>query len=457
MQATAVRPSRPPAPPPPSFRGLLIACSVLLNAALALAVIVKPSLAPPEVRDWFAPRAAAPAAEPATPTPAAKPAAKPAISDLWSTAAAGDLPGLIAKLRAAGYPPNVIRSLIGALMSERYDARLRLTESDPNTPFWQLKTSFTSSSDPRLLEMNRLQRERAKLLRDLFADPFFGSTDTSAAQRQRFGDLSPQKIELLQRIEDDYSEMTSAIRAAMRGVTLPEDRDQLALLTREKRADLAAVLSPQELADYEMRTSPITNRLRSTLASFDPSETEFRAIYEAQRHLSDQFPGGPQNMDFRAREAAQSTYLDEVRGALGDARFNQFMREQDREYQQLSRLAEQQKLQPGVAQQAYQLRDNLERESNAIFDNAALSADQKRAALATLAQSTRSQLLLTLGPVAGPNYVQTAERWLGNVERGAAVSFKNSVPMTFTSDTGGTITYLGGPSFRNVPRPPPNR
>src|SRR5258707_692709 len=98
--------------------------------------------------------------------------------------------------------------------------------------------------------------------RDLLNDPFFATDDVSATQRRQFGNLSRQKVDSVQRIEDDYSEMTSAIRAAMAGITLPEDRDKLALLAREKHADLAAVLTPGELADYELRSSPITSLLR---------------------------------------------------------------------------------------------------------------------------------------------------------------------------------------------------
>ena len=54
-----------------------------------------------------------------------------------------------------------------------------------------------------------------------------------------------EDLAVIQRINDDYAEMTAQLRAAMQGITLPEDRAKLLLLEREKRADLAALVLAQ--------------------------------------------------------------------------------------------------------------------------------------------------------------------------------------------------------------------
>jgi len=438
-----------------------IASSLVLNLALLASLAWRPSLAPPGVRHFLG-RLVQPAPASA-PAPLAKPKPPPAAKPrLWTTLDTGDdLAGLVAKLRAAGFPAGIVRAIVGAELGARYDARMRaLFEPDASTPFWKVRPNFPGSGDKRLEEMNRLQRERATLTHDLFQDPFFADdADITAAQRRQFGSLSRQKIDQVRRIEDDYAEMSSAIRAGMGGITLPEDREKLALLAREKRADLAAMLTPEELADYELRSSPITSRLRTILGGFDPNEAEFRAVFQAQKELNDKFPGGSAlSADQQQRQAAQQAFHDQLQRDLGPARYADYLRETDREYQQLSRIALQQGVPAATAIQAYTLRDTLAQESGRIFDDAALNVDEKRAALQTLAQNTRNQILATLGPAAGPPYLKVADQWLNNVERGAAVSFSENRTMTIMSDSGmSTYGFGGGPTYRRLPTPTPGR
>jgi hypothetical protein len=433
---------------------LLLALSLLVNGALAGVLALRPSLAPLAFRDFFA-RHFSSAGETGPAAPAVVPAAPRPREKLWAELdQGGDLAGLVARLRAAGFPAALIRDIIRTQVNARYDAKIRaLQEPDPNTPFWKLKPGFYSISDKRLVEMDQLQRERSKVLRDLFSGDFFATDDISAGQRRQYGNLSRPKIDLVQRIEDDYAAMNSDVRAAMGGITLPEDKEKLALLAREKHADLAAALSPDELADYEMRSSPITNFLRNRLGAFDPSEAEFRAIYQAQLALSDKFPGAVGNIgsiDYQQRQAAQQDLNSQLRTSLGDARYADYARATSTEYQQLSSLAQRANLPDGTAVQAFNLRDTVAQESSRIFDDATLDNDQKRSALQALAQNTRAQLTGLLGPTAGPAYVKIADQWLGTVERGAAVSFDTATEMAFVTN-GMTMIYGGSPTYRRLP------
>jgi len=449
-------------PHPMKVSPLLLAGSLAANAALCAALAWQPTLAPPALRPFLFRHFSFGDAGPATPAPVAR-RAPPEHSKLWTALANDDLATLIARLRAAGFPPAVIREIIRANVSARYSARLRaLTDPDPDTPFWRLPSQFATAgaSTKRNEEINQLQRERAKLLRDLLAGDLFATGDVTAAQRRQFGDLPRPKIDQLQRVEDDYAEMNAAVRSAMNGIMLPEDRDKLALLNREKQADLAAILTPEELADYTMRSSPITAILRTRLGAFDPTEDEYRAIFRVQQSLNDQFPSGSLVTDFESRQAAQKQLEAQLQSTLGDARYADYSRATNREFQQLSRLAERANLPAETAVQAFGARDSVAQESNRIFNDAALSYDDKKAALQSLAQNTRAQLLATLGPTAGAAYVKIADSWLTNVERGNAVTFAANNGMSWINSNGATVS-LGGsyPSFRRLPNPnlPPPR
>lgn len=453
---------------PVNSRAGLIAGSLLVNAALFSALAWRPSLAPPVFRDFFQRHFHAQESAVRAPATTRVPAAT-ASGDAtgWARLKSDDLPTLVARLRAAGFPASVIRDILRAQVNARYNPRLAaLMEPDPGTPYWKASPYDFGTDTKRREEINQLQRERAKVLRDLLKDEVFNTGDVTAAQRRQFGDLPRSKIDAVQRIEDDYTEMLSAVRAGMKGVTLPEDREKLALLQREKQADLAAVLSPEELADYTMRSSPITNMIRTRLAAFDPSESEFRAIFQMQQTLNDKLSinlsgGIISGVDYEQRRQLQQDLEKNLQAALGAARYAEYSRSTSNEFQQLSKLAQRDNLPAETAIQAYDVRDRVAAESNRIFDDGGLSADQKRAALSALAQNTRTQLLAALGPTSGPAYVKIADQWLGNVERGSAVSFTNGGGMTTYSSNNGTTTMisLGGSSanYRRLPpaAPPP--
>lgn len=433
---------------------LLLVGSVAANAALLGLFAARPALAPPAFRDFFTSdqqRAAQLAAEKQTAAAHAAALAKATAPKppLWSALATDDLRTLITRLRAAGFPPAVIRSVVDRQISQLFAPRLRALENaDPNLPFWKLPPSY-SMGDRRLEDINQLYRERSRLTRELLKDHALADADVTAAQRRQFGDLSPAKIDQLQRIEEDYGEMLSSLRAATKGIVLPEDQEKFALLAREKSADLAAVLTPEELADYELRTSPTTRYLRTRLAGFDPSEAEFRALYQAQQAVNARYAGGAieaQAMDQPKREAAQNAYNAQLLSSLGAARYAEFVRTTDQQFQQLSRLAQQNNIPASTALLAYELRDTASRESNRILDNPALDPAQQRAALQTLAQTTRGQINALLGSTVGASYAQVASQWLSALERGGAFAFRGA-PLSVISE-GSSISFGSSITYR---------
>lgn len=469
------------------MKPILLAVSLLANAALVAAFASKPALVPPSFRDYFTFGSGSPSSSSssasATKSPAAAPkrAAATATSannsghiPLWSALQTDDLRALVERLRAGGFPIYLIRAILQHEISARYDARMReLTQGDPNSPFWKPTTSLGMDSK-RMAEYTALTRERSNLLKSLlgnFAWRDDGSLTTADARR--YGNLPQSKIEQIDRINADYAELNNQVRAAMNGITLPEDREKLALLEREKRADLVALLSPEELADYDMRNSPVTNRLRPALTLLNATEEEFRTIFNIQQAFNDQI--NPTNLAamtpqertnlMQQRTAAQAAMDAQLKAALGDARFAEFTRASDRDYQQLAQLEQRQNLPPGTAAQAYDLRNALSQESNRIFNDNSLGYDQKIAALQTLAQNTRTQLASTLGS-AGDAYLKSAS-WLSAVERGSAVTFSGTstsirslpnpngggfrtVTSTTSSSAGGTagaVSFSGGTLF----------
>ncbi|MEO7413233.1 MAG: hypothetical protein ABIZ81_07735 [Opitutaceae bacterium] len=443
---------------------LLVAGSLALNAALAVVYFSRSSSAVGRSTQPASGSTSA-ASNPSQSNPSAQKRTSLAGGKnqpaSWTALNTGDLRVLAARLKAAGFPPAPVRAVLAAQINESFKARReQLLPKLEDRPFWQTDSrggSLLSSTmmNPQYRTASReLSLEQSRLLKEILGP----DTDASSAaqdefQVRRFGNLPKDKIEALQRLDQDYNDMRMEVQQAARGITLPEDREKLAVLEREKRADLAQLLTPEEADEYLMRTSQSTSRLRQALTAFNASEEEFKAIYRVQAAFDEKYSptlGGPTSVEQRnERQAALAQTEEQFKAALGDTRYAELARASDREYQQLSALAKQAGVPDASAIAVVTMRENVLNESNRIFDDASLSGDQKRAAIQTLAQSARTQALSTLGADVGGKYLQTAERWLSSLERGSAVKMTNSI------SGGSSMSTRNVPVARPAATPPP--
>lgn len=419
----------------------LLGASLIANTALLGLLFVRPALVPGPIRNFLASDASRTAAKAAAARDESRRAAAQAKAQaereaathrrLWSRLDSPDLSTLIARLRAAGFTAPIIRSIVNARLEARFHARVAaLTHESLTVPFWKSEPLGTPNITRVLESMTDISRERVQLRRQLFGDEFFTRDHTAAAESRRaiYGDLPSDKVNLIEQISRDYAEMEQQIRTASQGILLPEDREKLAFLQSERRRDLAAVLSPAELEEHLMRTSPITSRLRPALTVMDATEAEFRALYQIHLPYADVlFPGfgggsvTTMEMLLKRRELHE-TLLAQASAALGESRAKEFFRAGITEYQQLTRLAQRDNLPSGTAAHVFDMRDQAASESKRIYENRALSTEEKRAALQALAQTTSNQLLVALGGNAGQQYLRSAS-WLQVIANGAMITF----------------------------------
>lgn len=434
-----------------NLRVLLLAGLIMVNCGLIATFLLRPSLAPAALQRFLPQsdsreQASAPRSTNSRAIAAGqkKSAASP---ELWQSLHSTDLATLVQRLREAGFPPTMVRAIVDAEVERQFSPRIKeLTRANTEIPYWRQDSGYYSGNSKLFESINQIYRERSRVLRDLLGkDAYAVSGVDPTVQRRQYGNLSQAKIDLVQRITEDYAEMTGQIRSAMQGVALPEDREKLALLEREKRADLAAVLTPDELADYEMRTSNITMRLRTALTMMDASEAEFRSIYQAHDPFKEVlYPTSAGGMMYitsdvtEKRREATRQINGQLKKDLGDTRFAQYQRATDSEFQQLYRLGQRDNIPYDTLVRAHDVRTPTAEASIKIVDDPALSPDAKRVALKELAQTARTTLLSTLGPTAGPTYVENS-RWLNYLDQGRGISLGPD----------------GSMSIRSVPMNPP--
>ena len=420
---------------------LLIAASVAANAALLALVLSRPTAAPSA--------SASASATPALRSQPAAPSAPPAVNPrIWTDLAAdpADLSGFVARLRAAGFPPSVVRALVVAQIREDYAARRRaLHPGRGETPFWK----NDQPTDPKTrLALRELNREADAKISELLGGPDPDrNIYLSLLDRRTTGDLPPEKAAQLTTIKRDYDDMRSEIIDAFRGGTmLPEDRAKLALLEKEQRADLALVLTPKELEDYDLRASNTASQMRYNLTAFAPTEAEFRAIFQLQQAYERQFDpltAGISLEQSRARQEGQKAVNDQIKAALGPERGAEYERSTDFAYRQATLVAERLNLPATTAKNLWAAKADFEQRRTALFTDTSLSAEVRRTQTTALQQEALAKVNSLLTPRGAEIYQQNGGFWVQQLQTRPS-SAPGSTTTTITIG-GGTRTISSGP------------
>lgn len=375
---------------------LLLAASVAVNAGLLLVLLAGAtgSSAP-------APDAGAPAA--LSTSTVNETAAKSAT---WTQLSGGDLRTQRERLVAEGFPPATIRAILAAQIREGFAARRKaLDASLADTPFWRA----TQPSAKTQAELRALAKEEQKALRDLLGpDPENGP---GAALHRQFPNLASEKIDQLVAIRERYDEQRQDFYATTRGAYTPDEREKLNGIDKAMHDEFAAVLSPEELENYDLRTSNTANQVRYNLSAFDPTEAEFRAIYRAQKAFDEQFRimGQMTPEQSRAYTEGRKKMTEEIKAALGETRFADYERATDYNYRQTTQLIARLGLPPETANKVYAVQKEFQQVRTTITSRNQAERDEQLALLASEAQTNLTALLGARGYEA---YKQNGGSWL---------------------------------------------
>jgi hypothetical protein len=324
-------------------------------------------------------------------------------------------------LRAAGVPEDMIRALVREQIQSRYRAQIRAIEEAGrgDRPWWQNSGRPVLTPEQRA-EVRRLQREmRTEVERVL------GPDEGQGTRAGTYAFLPPDKAEAARQIDADYAEMAREMRDRMEEFRLPSDRDAVRLLEEERRADLATLLSPEEVFQLEMRTSSVSSRLRREIGAVVQSEEEFRKFYEMAVAFDQQYgrEGAGQPMARGDRAAAEAAFRQQIMDMLGPERTAEVARQRDPDYRTMQAASARLNLPPAATDTVLSTRAQAAAESQRIVADASLDAAARRAALNDLATRVRSQLQTTMGSEGGEAFAQRSE-WLRGLERGAAFSVR---------------------------------
>ena len=241
-----------------------------------------------------------------------------------------------------------------------------------------------------------------------------------ASLRRQLPDFAPEKIAQLAALQQRYQEQRSEIFSQVRtGGMLPEEREKVAAIDKAMHAELAQLLTPAELVDYDLRLSNTASQLRYSLSAFNATEAEFRAIFKLQSAFDQQFGTSYQGQtpeEMRARSEAQAQLRRDIEAALGADRFADYERAQDYNYRQSTELVARLQLPPQTANTLFALQLDTQQRATALRREMGANPAASAAQLTTLAAEAEAKITALLGGARGLEaYKQYGGSWLVNL------------------------------------------
>lgn len=380
-----------------------VAVSLLLNATLAwLHFTAGDNVAP--VGD-FVPAAAAPVSS----------SAARAGPDFWTSLEGSDLPAKVKRLRESGFPPDVVRAIVAAQIREGFAARRKaLIAASPEPPYWQ-----NVPRDPALTAaLREIDREEQRQVRELAGDPEPDDPLMRLGRERGVEFLPTAKAEEVRKIIRAYEERRNEIYSA--GYTIA-DREKISALEKEQHAAIGRVLTPQELFEYDLRTSTTADMLREELSAFQPTEEEYRAIYPIRAAFDERFgvfvPAlTPEKM--RERNEASRLMATQIKGVLSPGRAAEYDRSTDYNYRRTSQLVARLELPPETTTQLYTVQKEFDQRRGELYRNATSPADRARIneQLRAMQQEAVARVTPLLGGARGVEaYKQFGGSWISNM------------------------------------------
>ena len=331
----------------------------------------------------------------------------------------------IDRLRAVDCPEETIRDIITAEVNKIYAKRIRnIREANrTETKYWETKRNYWNPRKNYELQkqIRAAEKERSALLIELLGvDPneeLRKENNYVDFWERGFQFLPEDKRDQVAEIQVKYQEQEQEIYQR-RGFTDEEDQKKIRELYKKRLEELSAILSPEELRQYDLTSSQVSNQLRYELDSFNPSEDEFKKIFDIRKAHQDDLAYNYDPDDKEAakrRETVQKETDEQIKQTIGEDRFKLYKLSSDWNYKELVRIVDRQELPRENAIKVYDLKKEAEDAANQVRANNDYTQAQKNEILKKLREETEKGITGALGEKGWKRYNDRQGWWLNNI------------------------------------------
>jgi hypothetical protein len=337
----------------------------------------------------------------------------------WSQLESTDYRQYIANLRAIGCPEVTLKDIIMTDVMRLYAQRRgQYYQNGRAFKFWETDEKRKLKQpqiEEREKQLAQIDKELPAVLRELLGvnyereiNKYFVDTDED---NRRLAFLSEDKRSRLTALRDQFEGERERVKYSLQdGALSPEDIEKLKKIDEEQDAALSGVLTPEEKEDYQLSMSPTADHLRSELIGFNPTEDEFRNLFQRQQAIDSAYAyedmSDPTVRDAKAAE--EQKMMDDVKSQLSPDRAAALDRSKDPDYRGLSILSERFDLPAETSQTIVDMRQTAEDEKQQLLANKDIPPDRLDAALKAIEAETERAARETLGDQAYTQYSQSA-------------------------------------------------
>ncbi len=345
----------------------------------------------------------------------------------WSQLESSDYREYIGKLRSIGCPEATIKDIIITDIMRLYAARRgQFYHNGREFKFWETdekRKLKATQLEEREKQLAVIDKEIPKVLRELLGvnyereiDKYF--VDANEDER-RLSFISEDKRARVLSLREETEGMREKILARSNGKFSPADLEALQKIEEHRREILAQVLSPAEIDQLELTTSPTAERLRSELIGFEPSEDEFREIYNAMKEHDQKYAyvDLEHPLIARARQQELQEIEDALREKMGEARYAEYQRSRNAEFHNAALFTQLYELPASTTTALFDIKAFTTATRDQILANSTLSEQERVVALVELQESAEKDLLQILGPKVLSNYTQSSGAWVSNLTK----------------------------------------
>ena len=173
-----------------------------------------------------------------------------------------------------------------------------------------------------------------------------------------------------------------------------------------------------------LRTSETAERLRKELVGFNPSEQEFREIYQLWQAHDEKFAfaSADDPSAAKAKEQDRLRIEAQIKANLGPDRVVAFERAKNPDYQQLSVFAERYELPQTTAQTLFEIKQVAETARQNLMAEKNLAESERQAALKAIQEETQRAVRQNVGDKLFPAYARNVGTWMDGLGGSEAAS-----------------------------------
>ena len=328
----------------------------------------------------------------------------------WADIESSDYRRYASNLRAAGVPESVVRDILIADIGKTFGARFAAVRGDfgRESRYWQ-RSRRNVVPEEQMKQLKTLDEERRAAWKEVLGHEVSSQSvvDTLFLQVRGVSQLTsfvaPERRESVREAIDRADSNLKLSDEEMRDWNKRQNEQ-----TRLRLAEQEKILTPDELAEFKLRSSGTADRVRTELRDFQVTPDEFRALVEVKEKI-EQDPARSTYYEMKKREAEELTKV------FGPERAAEYQRGTDLAWVNARQIAEREGLSPDVADQVYAAKRSAEDGINRLNADKSLDANQRKARVEAIRTATEQRVRAALGDSGFKRYQWRGGNWMGNL------------------------------------------